>query len=168
MEEKSQAEYIKLIHTLKSKGGITDPEYRTILRDVAGVSSSKDLNPATCRIVVTILRGMGNHRAALAAQGGGQIIPSTGVVENKSSKSPAERKIWGLWYKLLPFLSDCDKNSLYLVGFIEKAIGKEWVPDLVQGKKVNLGALDEWQRKKVIEALKIRIKYEEDHALVPF
>ena len=46
MEEKSQAEYIKLIHTLKSKGGITDPEYRTILRDVAGVSSSKDLNPA--------------------------------------------------------------------------------------------------------------------------
>ena len=168
MEEKSQAEYIKLIHTLKSKGGITDPEYRTILRDVAGVSSSKDLNPATCRIVVTILRGIGNHRAALAAQGGGIIPPDNGGGENKPSKSPAERKIWGLWYKLLPFLSDCDKNSLYLVGFIEKAIGKEWVPDLVQGKKVNLGALDEWQRKKVIEALKIRIKYEEDHALVPF
>ena len=167
MEEKSQAEYIKLIHTLKSKGGISDQEYRTILRDVAGVTSSKDLDPVRCGIVVTILRGIGNHRAALAAQGGGQECGGYGL-PSQPKKSPSERMIWGLWYKLLPFLADCDKNSLYLVGFIEKAIGKEWVPDLVQGKKVNLCALDEWQRKKVIEALKIRIKYEEDHALVPF
>ena len=167
MEEKSQAEYIKLIHTLKSKGGLSDQEYRTILRDVAGVTSSKDLDPVRCGIVVTILRGIGNHRAALAAQGGGQECGGYGL-PSQPKKSPSERMIWGLWYKLLPFLADCDKNSLYLVGFIEKAIGKEWVPDLVQGKKVNLCALDEWQRKKVIEALKIRIKYEEDHALVPF
>lgn len=170
MEEKSQAEYIKLIHTLKSKGGITDPEYRTILRDVAGGSSSKELNPATSRIVVTILRGIGNHRAALAAQGGGQEVNAAGdaAPQGKSQKSPAERMIWGLWYKLLPFLPDCDRTSLYLVGFIEKATEKEWIPDLVSGKKVNLGALDGRQRHKVIEALKIRIRYEEDRATVPF
>ena len=167
MMEKSHADYIKLIHTLKGRAGVSDPEYRTILRDVAGVTSSKDLDPVRCGIVVTILRGIGNHRAALAAQGGGQECGGYGL-PSQPKKSPSERMIWGLWYKLLPFLADCDKNSLYLVGFIEKAIGKEWVPDLVQGKKVNLCALDEWQRKKVIEALKIRIKYEEDHALVPF
>ena len=124
MEEKSQAEYIKLIHTLKSKGGISDQEYRTILRDVAGVTSSKDLDPVRCGIVVTILRGIGNHRAALAAQGGGQECGGYGL-PSQPKKSPSERMIWGLWYKLLPFLADCDKNSLYLVGFIEKAIGKD-------------------------------------------
>lgn len=168
MMEKSKADYIKLIHTLKGRAGVSDPEYRTILRDVAGVTSSKDLDPVRSQIVVTILRGIGNHRAALAAQGGGIIPPDNGGGENKPSKSPAERKIWGLWYKLQPFLQDCDRTSLYLVGFIEKATEKEWIPNLVQGKKVNLAALDGRQRHKVIEALKIRIKYEVDRAMVLF
>ena len=167
MMEKSKADYIKLIHTLKGRAGVSDSEYRTILRDVAGVTSSKDLDPVRCKIVVTILRGIGNHRAVLAAQGGGPECGGYGL-PSQPKKSPSERMIWGLWYKLLPFLPDCDRTSLYLVGFIEKATEKEWIPNLVSGKKVNLAALDGRQRHKVIEALKIRIRYEEDRATVPF
>ena len=89
MMEKSHADYIKLIHTLKGRAGVSDPEYRTILRDVAGVTSSKDLDPVCCKIVVTILRGIGNHRAALAAQGGGQECGGYGL-PSQPKKSPSE------------------------------------------------------------------------------
>lgn len=162
MEEKSQAEYIKLIHTLKGRAGVSDSEYRTILRDVAGVSSSKECDAIGCRMICAVLRGIVNRNT----------VHDVGVTSPNSTpphvKPAAERMIWGLWYKLQPYLPECDRTSLYLVGFIEKATEKEWIPDLVTGKKVNLGALDGRQRHKVIEALKIRIRYEEDRATVPF
>jgi hypothetical protein len=50
---------IRTIQTGRSVVGLTDPAYRTLLRSVAGVESSKDLDNAGVEDVLAVLEGMG-------------------------------------------------------------------------------------------------------------
>ena len=128
---------IKAIHTLKGKLGLSDADYRALLMREAGVSSSKDLTPDGDKAVMAALRAIeqGQHQ--------------TGV------KSPAEAKIWALWYAIKPYLPEAERTVQYLLGVIGRVIGYKI-------RSVGyLSRLDGQEKYKVIEALKARLKQEE-------
>ena len=70
------------IHIAKKELALTDAEYRTILQQVASVSSAKYLDAAGDRAVMARLYALRDERRGAAA---------------KRVKTPAERKIWALW-----------------------------------------------------------------------
>ena len=128
---------IKAIHTLKGKLGMSDADYRDLLMREAGVSSSRDLTPEGDKAVMAALRSM---------ERGPQ---PTGV------KSPAEAKIWALWYAIKPYLPEAERTVQYLLGIVSRVIGYR-IPAVGY-----LSRLDGQEKYKVIEALKARLKQEE-------
>ena len=128
---------IKAIHTLKGKLGMSDADYRDLLMREAGVSSSRDLTPEGDKAVMAALRSM---------ERGPQ---PTGV------KSPAEAKIWALWYAIKPYLPEAERTVQYLLGIVSRVIGYR-IPSAGY-----LPRLDPQEKYKVIEALKARLKQEE-------
>ena len=79
-------------------------------------------------------------------------------------RTPGEKMIWQLWYQLQPYLPECDRCTVYFLGIIDKVTGREYIPNLVEGKKVQLRYLGPRWTYKVIEALKQRLKYEEERS----
>ncbi len=50
---------VTLIHVAKSRIGLTDPQYRMLLRNVAGVGSCKDLDQAGVEDVMAVMEDSG-------------------------------------------------------------------------------------------------------------
>ena len=92
------------IHILKNELALTDAEYREVLRHAAGVASAKLLDEDGDRAVMRALYAIRDQRRA---------------VEKERPKSPAERKVWGLWYELRGYLPEAKRNAVYLAGFAE-------------------------------------------------
>lgn len=139
---------VKCIKTLQRAAGMADPEYRALLQRCGGVSSCKDLDEPSARMVCAVLRGMIGDRKKKAR-----------AAENRT---PGENKIWGLWYQLQPYLPECDRCSAYFLGIIDKVTGREFIPGLVDGPVIRLEHLGPRWTWKVIEALKKRLQYEQD------
>ena len=139
---------IKAIHTLKTKLRLSDADYRALLQREAGVASSRDLTPEGDKAVMTALRSM--ERGP----------------QQTGAKSPAEAKIWALWYAIKPYLPEAERTVPYLLGIVSRVIGRK-----VQSTG-NFPRFTAKENYKIIEALKARLK-QEDHALsvklgVPF
>ena len=85
--------------------------------------------------------------------------------EKERPKSPEERKVWGLWYELKGYLPEEKRNAAYLAGFAERfGIVKK------TGGSVSFEHFEPPEFHKLIEALKLRLAYEEERlaAEVPF
>lgn len=128
---------IKSIHTLKTKLRLSDADYRALLQREAGVSSSRDLTAEGDKSVMTALRSM--ERGS----------------QQTGAKSPAEAKIWALWYAIKPYLPEAERTVQYLLGIVSRVIGYR-IP-----AAGFLSRLDGQEKYKVIEALKARLKQEE-------
>jgi|GEM_PF-810803 len=95
----SSTNHIAAIHTLKSKLGLSDDDYRALLFEKTGKRSSKDCNQAERRLVR-------EHLARLAEKMGLQQptrrrpLSETAFVQAKQQASPRERKVWVLWHQL--------------------------------------------------------------------
>ncbi len=96
---------IKAIHTLKGKLHLSDADYRALLMREAGVSSSRQLTPEGDKAVMAALRTM--ERGP----------------QQTGAKSPAEAKIWALWYAIKPYLPEAERTIPYLLGIIARGIG---------------------------------------------
>lgn len=128
---------IKAIHTLKGKLHLSDADYRALLQQTAGVSSSRDLTAEGDKAVMAALRSM--ERGP----------------QQTGAKSPAEAKIWALWYAIKPYLPEAERTIPYLLGIIARVIGYKI-------RSVGyLPRLSGQEKYKVIEALKARLKQEE-------
>ena len=128
---------IKAIHTIKSKLHLSDADYRALLQREVGVSSSRDLTPEGDKAVMAALRTM--ERGP----------------QQTGAKSPAEAKIWALWYAIKPYLPEAERTIPYLLGIIARVIGYKI-------RSVGyLPRLSGQEKYKVIEALKARLKQEE-------
>lgn len=116
---------------------MSDADYRALLQREAGVSSSRDLTPEGDKAVMAVLRSMerGPHQTG--------------------AKSPAEAKIWALWYAIKPYLPEAERTVQYLLGIVSRVIGYR-IP-----AAGFLSRLDGQEKYKVIEALKARLKQEE-------
>ena len=143
--------YIKIIHTLKGKAGMSEGDYRALLQRCGRVNSSRDLDDESARMVCAVLRGMVNGESRERDHAG-------------EKRTPGEKMIWQLWYQLQPYLPECDRCTVYFLGIIDKVTGREYIPNLVSGRKVQLRYLGPRWTYKVIEALKQRLKYEEERS----
>lgn len=144
------------IHIAKKELALTDAEYRTILQQVAGVSSAKYLDAAGDRAVMARLYALRDERRGAA---------------QKRVKTPAERKIWALWLGcenapgLCSYLPQPERTVAYLLGFVRRASGNQkiWEAD-------DLASLTRKQAYHTIEALKSRLEQEQKNIAreVPF
>ena len=137
----------KLIHTLLSKSGMSDQEYRKLLRDRFGVGSSKELSAPDQRMLAGILRGLTDKS--------GQSDLSDINLERTS------KKIWHQFFELQDHIGH--RNANYLAGIIGKVCGGDCEQCIRQGARLNLDRLTPYQAYKVIEALKERLQWQEDH-----
>lgn len=132
------------IHIMRRKLGLSDRRYRNILRDVAGVTSSKELTGDAAKKVYAALCKLAE------------------------AQTPAARYVWVLWTNLQGFLPPKDRSGAYLVGFIRKCCPPQDTLELR-----DLGDLDDLDPRtihKIIESLKIRLSTEEEKLAkeVPF
>ena len=102
------------IHITKKELGLTESEYRAILREVAGVDSAKYLDESGDRAVMARLYALRDERRQAA---------------KKRVKTPTERKIWALWLGgddrpgLRNYLPQPERTASYLLGFVRRASG---------------------------------------------
>lgn len=134
----------KLIHTLLSKSGMSDAEYRKLLRDRFGVASSKELSVPDQRMLAGILRGMASDRSG----------------RSDINLERTSGKIWRMFYELQDHIGH--RNANYLAGIIGKVCGGDCEQCIRQGARLNLDRLTPFQAYKVIEALKERLQWQED------
>lgn len=92
--------HIAAIHAIKSKISMTEEDYRALLLELTGKSSSKGLSPLA-------LARVRDHFDKLAkAHGVPHVAGRKGSASNdafakaKAAASPTERKCWALWYAL--------------------------------------------------------------------
>ena len=136
------------IHILWKELGLTESEYRAILREVAGVESARYLDESGDRAVMARLYALGDERREAA---------------KSRVKSPAERKIWALWLGgydrpgLRSYLPAQDRTANYLLGFVRRASGNAAIT-----KVADLSALTGKEAYRTIEALKLRLEHERE------
>ena len=144
------------IHITKKELGLTESEYRAILREVAGVESAKYLDESGDRAVMARLYAIRDERRGAAP---------------KRVKTPTERKIWRLWLGreddpgLRNYLPAQDRTANYLLGFVRRASGNSSIT-----KAADLSSLTGKEAYRTIEALKLRLEHERANVAqeVPF
>ena len=128
------------IHLLKKELGLSDTEYRTILRDTAGVASAAQLDEIGDRAVMSRLYSLRDASRQTAV---------------RPAKTPTEAKIWALWYELKGYLPKQEQTLAYLLGFVRRAAGNQDVKEAG-----DLAGLTGKESYNVIEALKRRLEQE--------
>ena len=128
------------IHILKKELGLSDTEYRTILRDTAGVASAAQLDEIGDRAVMSRLYSLRDASRQTAV---------------RPAKTPTEAKIWALWYELKGYLPKQEQTLAYLLGFVRRAAGNQEVKEAG-----DLAGLTGKESYNVIEALKRRLEQE--------
>ncbi|HBP08037.1 phage protein GemA/Gp16 family protein [uncultured Victivallis sp.] len=128
------------IHILKKELGLSDTEYRTILRDTAGVASAAQLDEIGDRAVMSRLYSLRDASRQTAV---------------RPAKTPTEAKIWALWYELKGYLPKQEQTLAYLLGFVRRAAGNQDVKEAG-----DLAGLTGKESYNVIEALKRRLEQE--------
>ena len=125
------------IHIRAKEAGLDDAAYRDLLLRVAGVRSAKELDEdqylAVMREIWALINAQNSRRRA------------------PRKKSPAESKIWAIWYQeLCPYLEPRCRNVRYLAGIIEHRIGRNILSD----GQLLTSLLDRGELHQAIEALK--------------
>lgn len=93
------ANHIAAIHTLKSKLGLSDDDYRALLCNITGKRSSKALSAAELLRVRNHMQALGERMGVLVAQRQ-RPMPAETFAKAKAAASPRERKVWALWNQL--------------------------------------------------------------------
>lgn len=87
------------IHTLKSKLKLSDDDYRALLVNLTGKSSSKEMSLAEQRMVREHLQKLA-ERMGVALPTRRRPLNQEQFDQVKQQASPKERKLWALWYQL--------------------------------------------------------------------
>ncbi|MBS0508062.1 MAG: regulatory protein GemA [Proteobacteria bacterium] len=91
--------HIAAIHTLKSKLGLSEDDYRALLVNLTAKRSSKDMNQAERRAVREHLARLA-EKMGLAQSTRRRPLSETAFAQAKQQASPRERKVWALWHQL--------------------------------------------------------------------
>lgn len=110
---------IAAIHTLKSKLQLSDDDYRALLMNLTGKSSSKDMTPVQQEAVR-------DHMQQLAVKLG-LANPTRSrrntFAQSKQSASPKERKVWALWNQLYHNGKLRDSSAASLNAWVQRTVG---------------------------------------------
>ena len=88
------ANHIAAIHTLKSKLGLSDDDYRALLVNLTGKNSSKALGVQEQARVRDHMQALGERLGVL------KPTRQRSFAQNRAAASPRERKVWALWNQL--------------------------------------------------------------------
>lgn len=120
---------IAAIKIAQKEAGMSDELYRDLLFRLTGRRSSKELNETQQRLVLDELRSRASGRV----------------------KTPAEAKIWALWYSFKPLLPIQQQRTAYLVGIVRKVACRESIQTAD-----DFATLTPQEAYKAIEALKTK------------
>ncbi len=132
------ANHIAAIHVLKGKLHLSDDDYRALLLQLTGKSSSKDCTPAQQRQLREHLQ-MLTERMGVASP-----ARRSGFEARVKAASPRERKVWAIWLDMARRGLVQNKSGQALDAFVYRQTG---VTALRWCTAVQLDA--------IIEALKI-------------
>lgn len=127
----ARTKLIQQIHIAKSQLGLDEADYRALLKDVGGASSSKDMTPQQLQAVLQALVQAGFKST------------SKGAPDGKKSPRANVRLIFGLWTELGRKQLVENASRPALLAFVQRMTGvghPDW--------------LDNAQANKVVEALK--------------
>ena len=88
------ANHIAAIHTLKSKLGLSDDDYRALLVNLTGKNSSKALGVQEQARVRDHMQHLGERLGVL------KPTRQRSFAQTRAAASPRERKVWALWNQL--------------------------------------------------------------------
>lgn len=91
--------HIAAIHALKSKLGLSEDDYRALLANLTGKTSSKDLQPAQLVAVRDHMQGLA-VRMGVTQPTRRRPLSQAEFDQVKKQTSPKERKVWALWHQL--------------------------------------------------------------------
>ena len=98
------------IHIRAKEAGLDREAYCALLFRVAGVRSAKELDEEQYKAVMRELRSVINAKKA---------------PRETRKKTPAEAKLWAVWYnELCPLLQPHQRNVHYLAGIIERRLAR--------------------------------------------
>lgn len=124
------------IHIRAKEAGLDREAYCALLYRIAGVRTSKELDASNYEKVMRAMDGMIREKKRLRA---------------RRKKSPAEAKLWAVWYnELCPLLQPHQRNVHYLAGIIEKRISR----NILSGDDLLTSLLDSSELHASIEAVK--------------
>lgn len=136
---------IAAIHTLKSKLQLSDDDYRALLSNLTGKTSSKDLTPQQREAVRDHLQGLA-VRAGVAQP----MRRRNNFAQSKAAASPKERKVWALWHQLYRDGKLRDNSAVALDSWVQRTVG---VTSLRFANSVQLDTLIEaaksWQARNL-------------------
>ena len=93
-------DHIKAIHVLKGKLSLSDDDYRALLIQLTGHSSSKAMTQAQRRTVREHLQRLAAHMGIEQPATRQRPLPDAAFAKAKAAASPRERKVWALWHQL--------------------------------------------------------------------
>lgn len=93
-------DHIRAIHVLKGKLSLSDDDYRALLIQLTGHSSSKAMTQPQRRTVREHLQRLAAHMGIEQPATRQRPLPDAQFAQAKAAASPRERKVWALWHQL--------------------------------------------------------------------
>ena len=93
-------DHIKAIHVLKGKLRLSDDNYRALLIQLTGHSSSKAMTQPQRRTVREHLQRLAARMGIEQPATRQRPLPDAQFAQAKAAASPRERKVWALWHQL--------------------------------------------------------------------
>ena len=93
-------DHIRAIHVLKGKLSLSDDDYRALLIQLTGHSSSKAMTQAQRRTVREHLQRLAAHMGIEQPATRQRPLADAAFAKAKAAASPRERKVWALWNQL--------------------------------------------------------------------
>ena len=93
------ASHIAAIHTLKSKLQLSEGDYRALIVNLTGKSSSKDMTPTEQQQVREHMQRLA-ERMGLTQPTRRRPLSQQDFDKVRQQASPKERKLWALWHQL--------------------------------------------------------------------
>ena len=93
-------DHIKAIHVLKGKLRLSDDDYRALLIQLTGHSSSKAMTQPQRRTVREHLQRLAAHMGIEQPATRQRPLADAAFAKAKAAASPRERKVWALWHQL--------------------------------------------------------------------
>lgn len=93
-------DHIKAIHVLKGKLRLSDDDYRALLIQLTGHSSSKAMTQPQRRTVREHLQRLAARMGIEQPATRQRPLADAQFAQAKADASPRERKVWALWHQL--------------------------------------------------------------------
>ncbi|WCM88529.1 regulatory protein GemA [Acidovorax sp. NCPPB 3576] len=118
-----KANHIAAIHVLKAKLSQSDDDYRVLLQQLTGKTSSKAMSAAEQQRVRDHMQGLAERQGLVPATTRRRPLTREQFGQAKNAASPRERKVWALWHQLHRDGLVNDKSQAALDAWVHRQVG---------------------------------------------